>query len=105
MTKVYDFKLDEDGDLAIDPVTMDFVIAESSTQHIRDILASAAGYFKNAPKLGWNPYYRLNSRVEKQKHIQDAIIQFQSDGWKVNAIDFDTQDGQLVITQLDVIRP
>ena len=103
MTNVYDFKLDEDGDLAIE--NGDFVIHESSNQHIRDILASAAGYFKSAPKLGWNPYSRLNSRVEKQRHIQDAIIQLQSDGWRVNAIDFTTNDGALQITKLDVVRP
>lgn len=105
MTNTYDFKLDEDGDLYIDPVTKDFVIEESTNQHVKFILQSTQGMFKEFPKVGWNPYSRLNSTVEKQKHIQDAIIQLQADGFKVNDIDFGlSAEGQLVITKLDVYR-
>lgn len=105
---VYDLKLTADEDLYIDPIMMDFVIAPSDQQHIKDILLSVPGWFKEFPLVGWNPYKRLNARGSKQENIQSAKDQLSADGYLVNPgdLDFDlTPDGELIFKTLNVTRP
>jgi hypothetical protein len=76
-----DFKLDSDGDIYIDPDKGDFVITESDSQHVKDILLSVPGWWKEFPLVGWDPYSRLNSR-NLQKGIQDLKTQLEGDGYE-----------------------
>ena len=77
-----DFKLDTDGDLAIE--NGDFVIAESDKQHIKDIMNSVPGWFKKFPLVGFNPYQYLNARTNAQEIKNRAFTQLDADGYKVN---------------------
>ncbi len=79
---VQDFKLDTNGDLAIE--NGDFVITESDKQHIMDIMNSVPGWFKKFPLVGFNPYQFLNSSSATQEMKNKAFTQLDADGYKVN---------------------
>jgi hypothetical protein len=97
-----DLKLDENDDLVIE--NGDFVIAPSDKQHIKDILQSAPGWYKEFPLVGFNPFARLNARNNKQALNKDAKIQLQADGYNVSALDLDVVDGNIIINTLEVSR-
>lgn len=78
--KAGDFKLDANGDIAIE--NGDFVIVESDQQHILDIMSSVPGWFKESPLVGFNPYQYLNGRVSVTDLNKEAKIQLQADGYK-----------------------
>jgi hypothetical protein len=104
----YDFKVNPDGGLFIDPNTMDFVIAPSDEKHIENILKAVPGWYKEFPLIGWNPYSKLNARVSKQAEMQSATIMLQADGYLKGpgGIDFDlTPDGEFKVKIIDVFRP
>lgn len=105
MAKAQDFILDSDGDILIQDG--DFVIGESDGQHIRDIMSSVPGWFKEFPFVGFNPYQFLNSRSSVQQQSQLAKIQLESDGYVVDAnqlsISIDS-DGKISGT-ISAIRP
>lgn len=104
--EAYDFKLDDDGDLYIDPVLKDLVIAKSDRQHIRDLLAYAPGHLKEFPLVGWNPYKRLNAKTSRVQNNLDAKNQLLSDGYEVRDIDLTlSSDGVIELNRLDVYRP
>lgn len=74
-----DFKLDSDGDIAIE--NGDFVIAPSDQQHILDIMQSVPGWIKKFPLVGFNPYQYLNGRTSSTDLNKNAKIQLQADGY------------------------
>lgn len=101
----YDFKLDENGDLYIDPVTKDLVIVPSDKQHAFDILSSAPGHFKEHPLVGWDPIKRINGRYNKQEGNQAAKTQLRGDGYIVKALNIEmTPSGSLSLTEFDISR-
>ncbi len=102
----YDLKLDDTGDLAIE--NNDFVIAPSDNRHIRDILMSKPGDYKQYPLVGFNPLRRLNSKVDAVTNNRDATTQLVADGYVkgpggINV--FINPNGVLEIKALDVTRP
>jgi hypothetical protein len=106
MTTAYDIKLDDDGDLYIDPVKKDIVLEASDRRHIKDVLNAAPGHFKEFPLVGWDPFRRLNARYNKLEGNQSAKTQLQADGWTVRALNIELgADGTATLTELDVFRP
>ena len=93
--KAHDFKLDTDGDIAIE--NGDFVIVESDQQHIKDIMESVGGWFKKFPLVGLNPYQYLNARVSATELNKNAKIQLQADGYADVVTDL-SQDSSNKIT-------
>lgn len=107
-TIAYDFKVNEDGGLFIDPVAMDFIIAPSDQRHQLNILQAVPGWYKEFPLIGWNPYSKLNARISKQAQIQSATIMLISDGYVKgpDGIDFELlPSGEFKINIIDVYRP
>jgi hypothetical protein len=103
----YDFKLDEDEDIYIDPVTNDFVIAKSDQQHIKDILQSVPGWFKEFPLVGLNPYQYLNGKTSVQALNQSASIQLKGDGYIIGPSGIKislSPGGFLQVETIDVTR-
>ena len=86
MAKATDIKLTETQDLFIDPNTGDFAIAESDPQHVRDILNSYAGWWKETPTLGVGVQRYLGSSGGIQRLKRDIIIQMRADGYRTDAI-------------------
>lgn len=81
-TIAYDFKEVED-DLFINPNTGDFDFVPSDNQHIRDILGSYPGWWKEFPLVGVGIGILLKAKVNAQK--VEALIkqQLEADGYKV----------------------
>ena len=52
MAKAEDIKLEDNQDLFINTNTGDFLQSFSDPQHVRDILYSYAGWWKEVPTLG-----------------------------------------------------
>lgn len=105
--KAKDFKVTSTGAIFIDPVSMDFVIAESDPQHIKELLMGVPGWIKEFPLVGFNPYSRINSRISKQANIRDATTTLQGDGYAKgpNGIRFTlSPSGEFLIDALDVYR-
>lgn len=104
----YDLKVNEDGGLFIDPVAMDFVIAPSDPQHIKELMLGVPGWTKEFPFVGFNPYSKINSRTSKQANIRDATQTLQGDGFEKGpqGINFElTPEGKFNIKIIDVYRP
>lgn len=107
-TIVYDFLQDENGDLLIDPITMDFVIGPSDKQHVADILKAVPGWFKKFPLVGFDPYQDLNSSPSISEVNQRATVQLQADGYVKGPGGIDisvTPNGDIEIKALDIYRP
>lgn len=102
----YDLKVDDTGDMVIE--NGDFVIAPSDSRHIRDILMSKPGDYKQYPLVGFNPYKRLNAKIDATTNNKDATTQLTADGYVkgpggINVVI--TPNGVLEIKALDVTRP
>lgn len=82
--KAQDIKLDSDGDLLIKDG--DFVIGPSDEQHIKDILNSVPGWFKEFPLVGINPFQFLNSRDSSQQLNQIIKTQLIGDGFAKESV-------------------
>lgn len=80
--KAQDFLLDTDGDLLIKDG--DLVIGPSDGQHIKDIMQSVPGWWKEFPLVGFNPFQFLNSRTSVQQQKQIARQQLEGDGFVVD---------------------
>tara|TARA_R110002126_G_scaffold89252_1_gene213373 strand:- start:715 stop:1026 length:312 start_codon:yes stop_codon:yes gene_type:complete len=87
MAKATDIKLQEDQDLFIDPNTGDFSIALSDPQHVRDILTSYAGWWKETPTLGVGVALYLGSSGGIQRLKRNIIIQMGADGYRADSVD------------------
>lgn len=67
MGKRKDLKQTETGDIYINPVTGDFEIVESDSQHVSDIMQSVSGDYKEYPLMGVNFYQVQNSTGQQQE--------------------------------------
>lgn len=97
-TIAYDFKEDGTDDLAINANTGDFDFVPSDNQHIKDILASFPGWYKEFPLVGAGIPLLLKAKVNSQK--VEALIkqQLESDGYKVaRPVVTISTNGQVVI--------
>ena len=81
--KANDLKLDEDGDLYIDPNTGDLKIDLSDKQHIKDIINSNTGWWKQFPLVGVGVQYYLNSSGLDQQLEREIKVQLTADGYSV----------------------
>ncbi len=83
MAAAKDFKLDSDGDLYINPNTGDLEIGFSDKQHIKDILNSNVGWWKQYPLVGVAIQSYLNSSGKQQQLERIIKIQLIADGYSV----------------------
>jgi hypothetical protein len=81
-TIAYDFKQVED-DMYINPTTGDFDFCPSDGQHVKDILFSQPGWYKEFPLLGCSIQTMLKGKINQQK--VEALIkqQLEADGYSV----------------------
>lgn len=76
--------IQKDNDLYVNPLTNDFDIGPSDTQHVNDIVISSPGWWKQWVTLGVNIYSYLKGKGVTQKAIQSIRLQLQSDGYRVD---------------------
>lgn len=90
-----DYLLDDDGDLLI--ANGDFVVGPSDNQHIRDILVSFQGEWKQFPLIGAGIITAINSS-EPHNQNNNAKDQLQSGGYQLDRINIFIDDsGKLQI--------
>ncbi len=70
----------------------DFVIGDSDTQHIQDIVFENAGAYKQFPLVGVGIYNFLNSSGAELILSREINLQLVTDGYKVNEINFNGTD-------------
>ena len=81
-----DFLLDEDDDLFFDPNTGDMAIGESDTQHVKDIINSWAGWWKQFPTLGAGIRRKLGSPGSIQRSKRLIQIHLKSDNYRTDKV-------------------
>lgn len=74
-----------DGELIIK--NGDFLISESDTQHVEDIVISLAGDFKSTPMIGFGAIMQLKKNSSDSAFKRDLKIQLEYDGYKNPEID------------------
>jgi len=85
MALVYDIKLDNNYDLAIE--NGDFVIGESTTQHINLIALAAKGEWRETPLIGADIRRLLSDETSANDVRADIQTELERDGMKVNTIE------------------
>jgi hypothetical protein len=80
-----DLKL-ENNDFFIDPVKGDFLITDSDTQHVQDIINSFAGWWKEFPTIGVGIKKHLGASGGVQVVKRAIKIQLKSDGYRTDKI-------------------
>lgn len=79
---VLDFK-QVNNDIYMDPVTGDFVMVPSDSQHILDLLQSYPGWWKNAPSVGIGLSAKLKGKFNAAT-VEGFIKQgLEADGYQV----------------------
>jgi hypothetical protein len=74
-----DFKLVNNG-LYINPVTNDFELVESDSQHVENIIIAEPGWYKEFPSIGVG-LQKYNRTSGKQQELDRAIaVNLQMDG-------------------------
>lgn len=89
-----DFLYDDDGDIAF--ANGDFVIDESTAQHIEDIMMAAPGHYRQWPLIGGS-LFTINKgsfTAERERALKVAL---QYDGLKVAKITFDPTTDKLEV--------
>lgn len=76
-----DFKLGSDGDLVFSGG--DLKIDFSDKQHIKDIINSNTGWWKQFPLVGVGIQYYLNSSGKDQQLEREIRLQLTADGYSV----------------------
>lgn len=90
MALAKDIRSDNDGDLYIDPLTGDFKIDFSDEQHIRDIIESFKGCWKESPNVGVGIKQYQNSAGKDQEIEREIKLQLQADGYNTNNVRVET---------------
>ncbi|MES2382598.1 MAG: hypothetical protein V4538_16235 [Bacteroidota bacterium] len=83
MAAAKDLKIDSDGDLYIDPLTGDLKIDFSDKQHIKDIINSNVGWYKQFPLVGVGIVYYVKSSGLQQQLEREIRLQLKSDGYSM----------------------
>ncbi len=90
MANVRDIKLtavsSELDDLFINPNTGDFEASASDTQHVKDIINSFAGWWKEYPTLGVGAKRYLGSTGGTQRLKARVQIALKADGYKAQKV-------------------
>jgi len=87
-----DFRLNENGDLAI--VNGDFVIADATSQHQEHIIVAQKGEYKEFPEIGVG-IENMVLDENPRKILTQIRRNFEYDGMKVNSLDF-TEDSIII---------
>ena len=83
--KRFDYARTEDGDLAFKDG--DLVVAESSAQHISDIIHSQVGDYREFPSFGVNASGKINAPVPELDALTMTIRRLiKDDGFKVQTV-------------------
>lgn len=92
------------GDLLIK--NGDFVIGESNTQNVKDLINDNVGEWKQYLTAGMGIYNYLNSNITQNEITQKVRIQLNGDGFNTTniKIDLNNSDSQLKIDVFGVTR-
>lgn len=106
MANVRDIKLTPDGDflddLFINPNTGDFLAADSDTQHVKDIIHSWVGWWKENPTLGVGAQRFLGATSGVQRLKSRVQVALKADGYKAQKITI--VNGQLFVAGERIIK-
>ena len=106
MANVKDIKLtpaaNEVDDLFINPNTGDFLAATSDPQHVKDIINSFVGWWKEYPTLGVGAKRFLGSTGGVQKLKSKVQVALKADGYKAQKIT--VVNGQLYVAGERIIK-
>ncbi len=83
----YDLKLTENNDLAIE--NGDFVIAESDIQHVKLLLQTVKGDYKQFPTTGCNLIDFIKKGVSDKKIEYEITTQLKADGYSLTKTSID----------------
>ena len=86
----------EDDELFINAVTGDFDIVESDTQHVKDIISSWAGWWKEFPTLGVGVKQYLGRSANIQMIKRAIQINLKADGYRPQ--DISVKNNQVFVT-------
>ena len=76
-----DILLDDDKDLAEDPVTFDLIEGGSDDQHIVLMSLTEKGENREFPFAGFAPRSRLKSRFNRENVLRDLELELELDGY------------------------
>ena len=106
MANVKDIKLTATAsgvdELFIDPNTGDFLAADSDTQHVKDLIFSFVGWYKESPTLGVGAQKYVNSSGSLQKLKSRIQIALKADGYKAQKIT--VKNKQVYVTGERIIK-
>ncbi len=106
MANVKDIKLTATAsgvdELFIDPITGDILAADSDTQHVKDLVFSFAGWYKENPTLGVGAQKYVSSSGNLQRLKSRIQIALKADGYKAQKIA--VQNKQVYVTGERVIK-
>ena len=106
MANVKDIKLTATAsgvdDLFIDPNTGDLLAADSDTQHVKDLIFSFVGWYKENPTLGVGAQKYVNSSGSLQKLKSRIQIALKADGYKAQKIT--VKNKQVFVTGERIIK-
>ena len=88
---------DETNDLQIDAETGDFLISESDTRHVSDIIESFSGWWKESPTVGVGIRRNSGASGNGQRVTREVHVQLTADGYEVDGIEID-KEGQIFVT-------
>lgn len=92
------------GDLLIK--NGDFVIGDSDTQNIHDIINDNKGEWKQYTNVGLGIFYYLNSPLDRTSFKQQIALQLQSDGFNTQnmILSFNNTNGTETVDVSQVTR-
>lgn len=99
LTPVQDGAID---DLFINPNTGDFLAADSDTQHVKDIINSFVGWWKEYPTLGVGAINFLGATGGIQRLKSRVQVALKADGYKAQSVKVDK--GQLYVSGERIIK-
>ena len=87
----------ETNDLFVDSKTGDFLITDSDTRHVNDIVEGFAGWWKEFPTVGVGIRLNSGSSGSIQRVSRQITIQMAADGYRVTGIEVQN-DGNIFVT-------
>ncbi len=89
-------------ELFINPNTGDFLAADSDTQHVKDLIYSFVGWYKERPTLGVGAQKYISSSGNLQELKSRIQITLKADGYKAQKITI--KNKQIFVTGERIIK-
>ena len=90
MSLAKDIRFDDlENDLLIDSSTGDFLISESDTRHVDDIIESFPGWWKESPTVGVGINRNLAQSNLRLVLSREIVVQLSADDYTVDEVEFD----------------